>query len=110
MRRSPTHLRETPAPLPDSNNDPERTPSRRGRWTAERVLLVCLLGIGLLGLVMTYGSRVSAHQSNAAAKATGAENQSGEATGKLQRDRMILHLNQRSRERAQQPDLEISQL
>ena len=35
-------------------------------WSAERVLLGCLLGVGLLGLVMTYGSRVAIQRDAAA--------------------------------------------
>ena len=74
-------------------------------WGAERVLLVCLLGIGLLGLVMTYGSRLGSIGDAAAAKP-----HTLEADGKLQRDRMILRLNQRSLQKAQAPDSEVSQL
>ena len=96
-----------PRNIPDPSDERSPGGSRGSRWGAERVLLVCLLGIGLLGLVMTYGGRIAAYQNKAAAKATPTGT---EATGKLQRDRMILHLNQRSRERAQQPELEVSQL
>ena len=47
-----------------ANNGPagraESVVGKRGtHWTAERVLLACLLLLGLAGLVLTYGNRVA---------------------------------------------------
>ena len=44
----------------------DRGPRRLRHWTAERVLLACLLSVGLLGLIMTYGSREAVHRNAAA--------------------------------------------
>ena len=44
----------------------ERAYPERSPWSAERVLLVCLLGVGLLGLAMTYGGRGAGSRSAAA--------------------------------------------
>ena len=46
--------RQTPGPRANV-----RGPQRQPNWSAERILLVCLLAVGLFGLVMTYGSRVT---------------------------------------------------
>ena len=62
-------------------------PARSRYWSAERILLVCLLSIGLLGLVMTYGSRLSVEVNNGAASAPAASglHQSGDRGDRLTR-------------------------
>lgn len=89
------YMKSTPTDLPSAV---------RASWNAERLLLACLLGLGLLGLVMTHGGRVEqTHRPIASSPSDLGVDR------RLQRERMIQLLDQRSREAAQQPRLELSE-
>ena len=77
----------------DSNfHTPNHYKGRAGAafWGAERLLLVCLLGLGLIGLIMTYSDRVTQGVGTSRV-----EKDSLNQQGKIQGDHMVLPLNQR---------------
>ncbi len=67
-----------------------KTRDRKPFWGAERLLLVCLLGLGLIGLVMTYSDRVTDDE-----QTSRVEQDSLNQEGKLRETHMVLPLNQR---------------
>lgn len=88
------NLKPTPANdlFTNTTDDLKRMP--RHFWGAERLLLVCLLGLGLVGLVMTYSNRVSQSDSTSRTR-TDTLNIEGKARG----THMVLPLNQRPQAR-----------
>ncbi len=68
---------------------PDRDRDRRF-WGAERLLLVCLLGLGLIGLVMTYSDRVSETDGTSRV-----QQDSINQNGKARESHMVLPLNKR---------------
>jgi len=65
-----------------------------GSGNSERVLLLVILALGILGLSISYIGPASSKNSYQAAA-----QDSTSTDGKIKSDRMILHLNQRGQER-----------
>ncbi|MFK8056673.1 MAG: hypothetical protein AB8F78_11185 [Saprospiraceae bacterium] len=64
-----------------------------GKGRSEKLLLLAIMAVGILGLTFSYGSkRVEGANVSASASDTTS------STGKIQSDRMILNLNQRDRD------------
>lgn len=83
-----TSTRRKPSAPPTQRSGSQQ---RGGGGLSERLLLVAILALGVVGLAISYGSRrgEGAQQSANAVDSTTSD-------GKLQRDRMILNLNQRT--------------
>lgn len=60
-------------------------------WGSEKILLFCLLGLGLVGLMVTYSGRVTQPVPSSASV-----NDTLHSEGKLKEGHMILNLNQRT--------------
>ena len=89
----------------DTTPPPTRRPAAKATtasaspWGAERLLLSCLLGIGLVGLLAIYSGRPAIMQQNSASL-----NDTLQQDGKVRYDHMILRLNQRRRQEASSLD------
>jgi len=66
---------------------------RKSKGRSEKLLLIAIMAIGILGLTFTYGTK-NTDTSSVSASTTDTIS----SNGKIQSDRMILHLNQLDKE------------
>lgn len=71
----------------------KKSTRRKGTGRSEQLLLIAIMAVGILGLTFSYGTKkIDAANSSASSSDTTSSN------GKVQNDRMILHLNQKGKE------------
>jgi hypothetical protein len=74
-----------------STNAGGQRQANKTKGKSEKLLLLAIMAIGILGLTFSYSTRKSEP-----AEMSASANDTTSSDGKIQSDKMILHLNQRS--------------